>query len=344
MLRRRLARSCLAHWHYLRRPLVEFLPFVALTVGLMATGSVCFHTYYEEPRLDWAESTFAVWSLLFAEPAYPYPPHWAVRVFYWIMPLAGLVVVLDGIIRFSYHILRRDDLSREWNRAMAETMRGHVVLCGLGKLGLRVLEQLLQLGEEVTVLEKDARSPNIAYARKHGVPVLIGTGREDGIFDDLNIARAKSIIVATNDDLANLEMALDAKRLNPEIRVVLRLFDQELASKVRESFGIALAFSTSALAAPLFATSSTDPSILNSFYVRDKLLVVANLEIRPGSSLIGRTVRQMRMEDRALVVALERGDTADFYLDGDTTLQAGDRISVQTEPATLQELHRRNRA
>lgn len=335
-------RRCLAHLIYIRRPVVTFLPLFALTIAVMGLGSISFHELYDERPLSWAESTFAVWSLIFSEQVFPYPHHWGVRVFYWVLPPLGLVIILDGIIRFSCHILRRDELARDWNRAVAMTIRRHVILCGLGKLGLRVLEELLQLGEEVIVLEKNPQCPNIAFARKHGVAVLIGTGREDGILDDLNVAQAKSIIIATNDDLANLELALDAKKLNAGIRVVLRLFDQELASKVRESFDISQAFSTSAVAAPLFATSSSDRSIINSFYIRDKLLVVANIEVRAGSQLVGKKVRDLRSQDRSLVVAHERGDSVSFFPDGDTVLQAGDRISVQTDPRKLQDLHRWN--
>jgi Trk K+ transport system NAD-binding subunit len=238
--------------------------------------------------------------------------------------------------------MRRDETGREWNKAMAATLTGHVILCGLGKLGIRVLQELLQLGEQVIVLEKDPQCPNIAFAQSNGVSVTIGTGREAGIFEDLNVARAKSIIIATNDDLANLEMSLDVKRLSPGIRVVLRLFDQELAEKVRQSFDVSQAFSTSSLAAPLFATSSSDGSIINSFYIRDKLLVVANIEIRRGSELIGRKVRDLRNRDGALIVAHERGAAANFFPDGETTLQEGDRISIQTDPQRLQDIHRWN--
>ena len=80
-------------------------------------------------------------------------------------------------------------------------------------MGVRTLQQLVHLGEEVIVLEKDPLCPNRAYAQKHGIPVIIGNGREEDIFEDLNVTAAKSIVLATNDDLANLEMALDARKI-----------------------------------------------------------------------------------------------------------------------------------
>ena len=147
---------------------------------------------------------------------------------------------------------------------MSKTMSHYVILCGLGKLGLRVLQELIRLGEDVIVLESDPNSPNLAYARNHDVPVRIGSHRVENILIELNVESAKSIILATDDDLANLEFALDARKAKPSIRVVLRMFDQEMATKVRDAFDIHLAFSTSTLAAPLFATSSSDSSIVNS--------------------------------------------------------------------------------
>ena len=62
---------------------------------------------------------------------------------------------------------------------------------------------LLMAIRPVSELEKNPDNRNIAVAEKHGVPVRIGGGREEGVFDELNVRRAKSIILATDDDLAN---------------------------------------------------------------------------------------------------------------------------------------------
>jgi Trk K+ transport system NAD-binding subunit len=253
------------------------------------------------------------------------------------------VVILDGIVQFSYHLMRRDESGKEWVQAMAKTLNNHVILCGLGKVGTRVLEQLLRLGEDVAVLEKNPQCSNLAFARSRGVPVLIGNGREQGIFEELNAKKARSIILATDDDLANLEMALDARRIHPGIRVVMRMYDQELAAKIRDSFDIHLAFSTSELAAPLFATSSTDRSILNSFYVDDRLLVVAALNLHEGSELRGTPVGDLGTRHRVFVLSLARAGQVMLYPEAQTLFQVGDRVTVQTEPSTLRELHRLNR-
>lgn len=336
------ARRFRAHLYYLQRPIRNFLPlFLGLAV-LLLVGTFCFHALYDEKPLSYMEALYITYCLVFMEHLLDYPDHWVLQFFYIALPPLGLVVVLDGIVRFSYHILRLDETGTEWVRAMCKTLNNHVVLCGLGKLGLRTLEQLMTLGELVAVLEKDPQCPNLAYARKMGVPVRVGHSREEGVFDDLNVGQAKSIILATNDDLANLEMALDARKLNPGIRVVLRMFDQELATKLRESLDMRLTFSTSELAAPLFATASSDHSIVNSFYVGDRLLALANFMVRPDSELAGTRIRDLGSGQHVFVLSHSRGGVPSFFPSAETVFEPGDEITVQSEVETLRKIHQLN--
>lgn len=334
------ARRIRAHFHYLKQPIRNFLPLLGSLVVLLLAGSLCFH--YADPELSYSEAFVATYFLIFGEPVMGAPKHWLLQLFHLVMPLLGLLVILDGIVRFSYHILRRDETGPEWTCAMCKTMNGHVILCGLGKLGLRTLQQLLALGEQVAVLEKDPQCPNLAFARRNGVPVRVGHSREEGVFDDLNIAAAKSIILATNDDLANLEMAIDARKVNPRIRVILRMFDQELADRLRDSLDMPLTFSTSELAAPLFATSSSDHSIINSFYVGERLLVLARLTVQPGSQLVGKAIRELGRGEHVFVLSHARDGTRDLFPSADVVFAEGDEITVQTEPATLKRIHAMN--
>jgi Trk K+ transport system NAD-binding subunit len=292
--------------------------------------------------MTFLRALYVTYGLIFMEHLTRLPDHWLLDLFCVLLPPLGLVVILDGMARFGYHLLRRDETGGEWMRAMAKTYKNHVILVGLGKVGVRVLEQLIRLGEDVVVLEHNSANENLAYAHKNGVPVLIGSSRQVGILEDLNIADAKSLIAATDDDLANLEVALDARKAHPGIRVVMRMYDQELAGKIRNSFDIHLAFSTSALAAPLFATSSSDRSILNSFYVGEQLLVVARLTICTDSQLVGKKIRDVKTDHKIFFLSHKRGPQETQFPHSDLDFQVGDEVVVQSEPATLKLLHRWN--
>ena len=335
-----------ANLHYLRKPLVDVLPLILIVLLILLLGGHCFHDRYrgdEIEQLSYARALFITYCLIFMEHLVPFPEDdLLLQFFYYLLPPLGLVVILDGLVRFGYHILRREEHGTEWVSSMAQTYRDHVILCGLGRVGRRVLEQLLMLGEHVVVLEKNTDNINVSYAKKNGIPLLFGNGREEGVFDDLNVAEAKSIILATDDDLANLEMALDARLLKPNIRVVMRMFDQELASKIRGAFDLQLAFSTAAQSAPLFATCSSDQSIENAFYVGDQLLVVASLEVCPGSEFLEQSISEVGRGEDVFVLAHKRDDRVTHFPSAETMLQLQDRVTVQTSVETLKTLHVRN--
>jgi Trk K+ transport system NAD-binding subunit len=109
---------------------------------------------------------------------------------------------------------------------------------------------------------------------------------------------------------------------------VLRMFDARLAEKVQRGFGIHTAFSTSALAAPVFAAAATRAQIDYSFYVDDMLVNVARTTIQSGSALEGLTIAQVE-KDLDISVILYKGlATVDLHPAPEITLRAGDCLVV----------------
>ena len=138
------------------------------------------------------------------------------------------------------------------------TYRDHVIVCGVGHLGIRVIEQFLARKVEVVALERLKRGRFVTQARDLGVPVVIRDMKEDQALIDAGIEHARAIVIATNDPIANLEVALDAKRMNPKIRVVMRMFDETIAHKISEAMDVDVAFSSSTLAAPAVANAALE--------------------------------------------------------------------------------------
>ena len=87
-------------------------------------------------------------------------------------------------------------------------MDGHVVLVGLGAVGLRVLEGLRALGRDVVVVEYDERNRYVQHARSLGVPVVHGDATLGQTLRSVNIAEAGAVAILTSDDLVNLETGL----------------------------------------------------------------------------------------------------------------------------------------
>lgn len=124
----------------------------------------------------------------------------------------------------------------------------HVVVCGLGRLGYFIVEELLRRGEKIIIVELNQDSPHIEYFRRHGAEIYIGDARLPRVLQDIGVEKAKALISVINDDFANLEIGLNARSFEASLRLILRIFDETMGKKIKESLDIHLTLSMSAIA------------------------------------------------------------------------------------------------
>jgi Trk K+ transport system NAD-binding subunit len=212
---------------------------------------------------------------------------------------------------------------------MIERMNGHVVVCGLGHVGFRVVQSLLASHAKVVAIEKRAEGSFREHVAALGVPVLAGDARRDELLVEAGVDRAVAVVCATNDDLANLEVAIDAKRMNPSIRVVMRMFDQRLASKVEGVLDLDRTFSTSALAGPLVALWATQDGVRSVYQVGPKAELRVTAEVEVGVDARVATVRELEDGFEGRVIALRKRGQDDFdRVRGETRLGPRDVVLV----------------
>ena len=135
---------------------------------------------------------------------------------------------------------------------------GHVVVCGLEELGLRVLEELDRLGEQVVVLAHDPEPRYVAVATRLGARIVEGDPADPEALRACGIPGARAAVFTADGDIANIHGALAAVALDPAIHVVMRAFDEEFGRSVETLIPGAVALSASSLAAPGFVSSLVD--------------------------------------------------------------------------------------
>ncbi|MEQ1933255.1 MAG: NAD-binding protein, partial [Fimbriimonadaceae bacterium] len=131
-----------------------------------------------------------------------------------------------------------------------------VLVCGLGQVGFRVARLLAQTGHQVTAVSLDLRQEFEDQLLNLGVKIKRGDARAESSLFDAGIIDADALIACTDDDLTNVEMALDARRLCPSLRIVVRIFDQGLAGRLEQTKIVDRALGMSVVAAPIFATAA----------------------------------------------------------------------------------------
>ncbi|MEU3889526.1 NAD-binding protein [Streptomyces sp. NPDC029041] len=172
---------------------------------------------------------------------------------------------------------------------------GHVVLLGLGKIGTRVLTRLRELNIPVVCVESDPDARGLATARRLRVPVVLGDVTQEGVLEAAKIHRAHALLALTSADTTNLEASLYARSVRPDLRVVLRLYDDDFATAVYRTlraahpFALTRSRSVSHLAAPAFAGAMMGRQILGAIPVERRVLLFAEVEVAGHPQLEGRT-------------------------------------------------------
>jgi Trk K+ transport system NAD-binding subunit len=186
-------------------------------------------------------------------------------------------------------------------------LRGHVLVIGLGSVGMQVLSRLAAAGSDVVVVEKHDGNRHLSQARALGVPVVIADATLPETLESVSLASASAVAVLTSDDLANLETGLAVRdQLGTRwdrTPVVLRMFDPQLARSVRHNFGFRNVRSTAALAAPWFVGAALGLDVLNTFYVGDEPLLVARLKVTRGGGLDGLAMQDLGAQTRILAIS-----------------------------------------
>lgn len=310
-------------------------PLLAVVVYTVV-AAVLVRTEQERAGLpvhDLQQTAYGLYTQLFFQPTDPFPSTPVARAIFWLTPGVGALLIGKGLLEVGASLFDLSARRALWVRVMSEQMRDHIVVCGLGHVGYRVVEELHRLGEPIVALEKSESESFVHAVRDLGVPVHVGDARRDELLLSTGIARARAVVCATNDDMVNVEIALDAKKMNPQIRVVMRMFDQRLARKVGGALELDESFSTSALAAPLIAIQASHAGVLSAYRLGESIRVTAEVSIGAGGA---KRVADLEESLPCRII----GRIAPAPLRPRDTLKDGDRVVVDVAAADLESVRR----
>jgi Trk K+ transport system NAD-binding subunit len=258
-----------------------------------------------------------------------------VRVLVYIAGAALLLPALSAII-----LTPEDDVLKLLRWVLpAPRLTHHLVIVGLGVMGRLAVHRIALLGVSAVAIERDETAPGVAMARHAGIPVVIGDANDAYVLDQASVSSARALLCLASDDIVNLLVALHGRHQNPDLRVVVRMFDGDLATHVRRRYGLPLTLSTSYLAAPSFALAMLGESNIATIPVGRRLLLLVDVLIVPASPLLGKTVGSLQREGHCRVIAHRTmaGDMSWSGFDA-KVLAPNDMVGVVVTRAALAEL------
>ena len=266
------------------------------------------------------------------------PPVWLQALFF-LAPAVGLTLVARGALSAGLLIFDKRNRREAWQMALASTYRDHIIVCGLGKVGYRVVGQLLATGHGVVGVERRPDAEFVDLLHGLGVPIITGDARQPETLHAAGLPRARSVVCVINDDLTNLDIALTARHARPDVRIVLRVFNEALSQKLQSAFNIKAAFSTSALAAPTFAAAAVNRDVSNALYVGGKFLSTQEIAVAARGALDGRLVGAIEQEYDISVLYRRNARGEDLRPRSDYRLTSGDEIVIIGTLASLEQIN-----
>jgi voltage-gated potassium channel Kch len=180
----------------------------------------------------------------------------------WYLVVASLLMLITVLVTavFTAGVVDRVRSSRSLSVVgrRVPPRSGHVVVVGLGQVGLRLAIALHHLGVPVLAIERDAEAPNLRLARLARVPVLIGQGQDVEVLRRAGVHRSRAVAAMGSVDLDNVEVAIAASAVAPEIPMVIRAGEDDLIAETRSLFRIGEVRDVSALTAVAVAHSLMD--------------------------------------------------------------------------------------
>jgi len=263
----------------------------------------------------------------------------SIKFFTVVMMLVGAAIV--GI---CYALLNDFVLGTRFKQfwdAARVPVRNHHIVCGLGGIGVQIVNQLHSHGHEVVVIENDPNNRFLRIVRSLGIPVIQADASLSATLTAANVQRAEALLAVTSDDTLNLEIALSAKSLAPKLPVVVRNQDPQFSRMVQQVFEFEAVLCPAELATPSFAAAALGGRILGNGMTGDTLWVALATLITPEHPFCGRCVKELAMTADFVPLYIETNcQTLHGWDVLETSLSAGDVLYLTIPASGLEQLWR----
>ncbi|NEQ70334.1 MAG: potassium channel protein [Symploca sp. SIO2D2] len=207
-------------------------------------------------------------------------------------------------------------------------MKPRIIVCGLGLTGYKIFCLLRQQGAAVVGIS-DRPLPHI------GDNIIVGNLRTPSTLLSAGIQEAHTLVISTDDDALNLAILTQARVLNPQIRIINRLFNQTLGERLDQTLPHHVSLSVSALAAPVFAFAALGSQAIGKLELFNQTWPIYEELIDEDHPWLGRYVSDLwESRSRMLIYYLPAHGQLDLIsavVQG-KQLQLGDRLIIGTQP------------
>jgi Trk K+ transport system NAD-binding subunit len=305
-------------------------PSLAFALFLILGSTAVVHFTYRNPRMSWVDALYftseTITTVGYGEFNFTQQPVF-LRLFAVGLMFSGAIVTAILVAFLADLLLSRRFVQLAGLRR-ARQMRGHVVVIGLGSVGIRVVSELAAAGYDVLVIESDENNRFLSTAAELDVPVIFGDPAMRQTLESARVDRARGVAVVTSDDMENIEtgiVLLEILGSDTKTPIVMRVQGRALGTAVNQRFGFENVRSIVDLAAPWFIGAAMGLQVLGTFSVGQRSFMVGGMHVAAGSELDG--LKMFELSTQTRVIAITREDApVQLHPRRDARLCAGDTV------------------
>lgn len=305
-------------------------PSLAFALFLTLGSTAVVHFTYRNPRMSWIDALYftseTITTVGYGEFNFTQQPVF-LRLFAVGLMFSGAIVTAILVAFLADLLLSRRFVQLAGLRR-ARQMRGHVVVIGLGSVGIRVVSELAAAGYDVLVIEGDENNRFLSTAAELDVPVIFGDPAMRQTLESARVDRARGVAVVTSDDMENIEtgiVLLEILGSDTKTPIVMRVQGRALGTAVNQRFGFENVRSIVDLAAPWFIGAAMGLQVLGTFWVGQRSFMVGGMLVAEGSELDGLRMVDMSTQTRVIAIIRPEGPVR-LRPRRDARLQAGDTV------------------
>jgi len=267
------------------------------------------------------------------------------------MGLTGLGLWFAFLTSFIVELDLRDVFRRRRTLKEVGKMKDHVIICGAGRTGSQVIEELLMAGEPFVVVERDLEKVTKLRELLPDLLIIEGDATIDHFLEVAGIGEARGLIASLSADTDNLFVCLTARALRPDLEIVARAYEEETVPKLYRA-GANHVVSPNASGAIRMASYMLRPVVVSFLDVAtrspDLTLRMEQETVSASSPLTGQTLMDAQIPQNTglIVIGLRKKNpegakedyTYVFNPQATTTLGAGDVMIVLGKPEQINEL------
>ncbi|MEF8815930.1 MAG: potassium channel protein [Salinibacter sp.] len=268
------------------------------------------------------------------------------RFFTFGLGVTGIGILSFVAVRSAQLLLVSDRLRERRIMKRIDELSDHYIVCGYGRVGERLTEDLIEEGKSVVVVDIDEEIS--ASLSKNERLHVQGDAEDEETLRAAGIERARGLILALPDDSSNVFVALTAREMNPNLFVLARTIDHDNRSKLRNA-GADKVIAPSEVGADRMAQvvlrPHTDHFLERVLHTSALSRQIDEVQVHQNAPLAGKTLAEsnFRQEFEAIVIGIIDADTDAMTFNPSPTerIDAGDILIVLGETDVIDALRKR---